>query len=348
MTLPVIASDRLSAAQQLDVLHAVVPAGAFATQAEAALGAPLRAGAARTLQINVGKKCNQTCKHCHVDAGPDRTEMMDDATVDAVLALVEHGGFSTLDITGGAPELHARFEELVVAARARGLTVMDRCNLTILNTRPYAHLPQFFADQGVHVVASLPFPYAEDTDRQRGDGVYEGSIRALRALNGVGYGMPGAGLRLSLVANPTGAFLPAPQASLEADFKRLLAAQHDVHFSDLFALTNLPISRYLEWLESRGKTAAYLARLKNAFNPAAAAGVMCIDTLSVGWDGALFDCDFNQMLELPLAVSVADIARDPRGIPAALAALAGRPIRTAAHCYGCTAGQGSSCGGATA
>lgn len=314
---------------------------------EAGLGERLRATAVDILQINVGRKCNQTCKHCHVDAGPDREEVMPDAVVDKVLELVETTDVKTLDITGGAPELHPRFEEMVKRARAAGKNVIDRCNLTILLTRPYAHLPDFFAKHQVEVVCSLPFPSTKMTDAQRGEGVFAQSIEALKRLNALGYGMPGTGLSLVLVSNPVGAFLPAPQQDLEADFRRALREQFQVEFSSLIAITNMPISRYLEWLDDTNNTDRYIGKLERAFNPSAAAGVMCRTTLSVGYDGRLFDCDFNQMLEMELDGAEPRTIFDIDG-KEGLEQVGRRSIQVASHCFGCTAGQGSSCGGATA
>ncbi len=334
--------------RQLERLEAVPLSASFSERVKSAgLGEHLSATGVDILQINVGRKCNQTCKHCHVDAGPDREEVMPDAVVDKVLDLIENTDVKTFDITGGAPELHPRFEEMVERAVAAGKHVIDRCNLTILLTRPYAHLPKFFAKHGVEVVCSLPFPSTKMTDAQRGEGVFAQSIEALKRLNAEGYGMPGTGLSLVLVSNPVGAFLPAPQADLEADFRRALREQYAVEFSSLIAITNMPISRYLEWLDDSGNTNRYMSKLERAFNPSAASGVMCRTTLSVGYDGRLFDCDFNQMLELELSDN------EPRTIfdiadSAALAAVGKREIRVAPHCFGCTAGQGSSCGGATA
>jgi len=325
----------------------------FRDAAAAAGHAPLRPSATATLQINVGKRCNQACHHCHVDAGPDRTEVMPDAVVDACLRVLETTGIPTLDITGGAPELHTRFRDIVARAHGMGRRVMDRCNLTILTLPAYADLPEFFAGHGVAVVASLPSHTASMTDRQRGDGVFERSIEALRRLNEAGYGREGSPLELTLVTNPVGAFLPAGQTALERDWKRELARRHGITFTRLFTITNMPISRYLEWLERTGNLEAYMARLVEAFNPATVEGLMCRDTLSVGWDGRLYDCDFNQMLELPVARSAPATvmalaeALDGPDRDAALAALHARTIVTGPHCYGCTAGAGSSCGGAT-
>jgi radical SAM/Cys-rich protein len=278
-----------------------------------------------------------------VDAAPDRTEVMPDAVVDAVLRVLETSAIPMLDITGGAPEMHPRFEEMVARASALKRRVMDRCNLTILTVPRYRHLPEFLARHGVEVVSSLPYHNAENTDAQRGDGVFDRSMEALKALNAAGYGMPGSPLQLTLVTNPVGAFLPAPQASLEADFRRALRLRHGVEFTRLATMANMPISRFLEWLQRSGNLQRYVEKLQAAFNPHAARGVMCRTMVSVGWDGRLFDCDFNQMLEMPLAQG------QPRTIHEWDAALlAGRTVEVGPHCFGCTAGQGSSCGGATA
>ncbi len=295
------------------------------------------------IQINVGKLCNQTCRHCHVDAGPDRTEVMPRAVAEQCLRVLETTSIPTLDITGGAPELHPDFRELVRRARAAGKHVMDRCNLTVLLLPNYADLPAFLAQHRVEVICSLPHYRARQTDAQRGEGVFEESIEALRRLNAVGYGDSGAGLRLNLVTNPVGAFLPGDQAALEHDWKRQLARRYGIRFSRLYTITNMPIARFLEWLEATGKLEAYLRRLVDAYNPAAAAGVMCRTTLSVGWDGRLYDCDFNQMLEVAVAASAPQTIFDFDR-----AGLERRAIEIGPHCFGCTAGAGSSCGGATA
>ena len=326
---------------------AALPLARTFEEAVAADGsAPLTAAGLDVLQINVGKRCNQACHHCHVDAGPDRREMMADDIVDASLALLAWSGIPTLDITGGAPELHPRFREIVTTARRLGRHVMDRCNLTITTLPNYRDLPGFLAGAGVEVVASLPSYAASSTDRQRGDGVFEASIAALRQFNAHGYGAEGSGLLLNLVSNPVGAFLPAAQASLERDWKRELHRKYGIVFNRLYTITNMPISRYLEWLEHSGNLQTYLDKLVQAFNPAAVPGVMCRSMLSVGWDGRLFDCDFNQMLGLPLAAgmpqSVADLTDD-----AQLLRVRERAVVTGPHCFGCTAGAGSSCGGAT-
>jgi radical SAM/Cys-rich protein len=332
-----------SAASQRAVLGAVPVARSFETALGSAGLLPLRATGIEVLQVNVGRRCNQTCRHCHVDAGPDRAEMMPDRVMDRVLEIVEATDVPTVDITGGAPELHGRWRELVARSVAAGRHVMDRCNLTITRLPNYAYLPAFMAEHGVHVVASLPHWRQKGTDAQRGDGVFEQSIDALRELNGLGYGEPGTGLELDLVTNPVGTFLPGDQAGLEAEWKRQMERLWGVRFSRLYTITNMPISRFLEFLEESGRTAEYLERLVAAFNPAAAAGVMCRSTLSVGWDGALYDCDFNQMLEMGVVHSA------PRTVfEFDERALAGREIVVGAHCFGCTAGAGSSCGGAVA
>jgi radical SAM/Cys-rich protein len=332
-----------AARAQRDALAAVPTARSFEAALEASGLFPLRATGIDILQVNVGRKCNQTCRHCHVDAGPDRQEMMPDAVLDRVLEIIETTDVPVVDVTGGAPELHRRWRELVARSRAAGKRVMDRCNLTITLLPNYAYLPEFFAEHGVEVVASLPHFRQRNTDAQRGDGVFEQSIEALRRLNAVGYGREGTGLELSLVTNPVGTFLPGGQAGLERDWKQQMRRLYGIEFNRLFTITNMPISRFLEHLEETGALGEYMERLVTAFNPAAAAGVMCRGTLSVGWDGTLYDCDFNQMLELPV---------DPR-VPRTvfdfdLASLAGREIVLGPHCFGCTAGAGSSCGGATA
>lgn len=329
------------AAQQ--ALLAALPLARSFEEALAGSGLhPLCPTGIEILQVNVGKKCNQTCRHCHVDAGPDRTEMMPDEVVDRVLEVVESTDIPVVDITGGAPELHRRWREMVTRSAAAGKRVMDRCNLTITRLPNYRYLPDFFAEHRVEVVASLPHFRQAGTDAQRGDGVFEDSIAALHRLNEVGYGMPGTGLLLDLVTNPVGTFLPAGQAALERDWKAQMRRLHGIEFNRLFTITNMPISRFLEQLQDTGRTMEYMERLVNAYNPAAAAGVMCRNTLSVGWDGTLYDCDFNGMLDLPLHPAA------PRTIfEWDRARLEGREIMVGPHCFGCTAGSGSSCGGAT-
>jgi radical SAM/Cys-rich protein len=336
--------DPLSSARaQRETLARVPLARGFEDVLEGAGLLPLRATGIEILQVNVGRKCNQTCRHCHVDAGPDRKEMMPDTVMDRVLEIVEGTDVPVVDITGGAPELHRRWRELVTRSRAAGKRVLDRCNLTITLLPNYAYLPEFFAEHRVEVVASLPHFRQRNTDAQRGDGVFEQSVEALRRLNAVGYGQEGTGLVLDLVTNPVGTFLPGGQASLERDWKQQLRRLYGIEFSRLYTITNMPISRFLEHLEETGKLEEYMERLVTAFNPAAAAGVMCRNTLSVGWDGTLYDCDFNQMLELPVHPAA------PRTVfDFDFRALAEREIVLGPHCFGCTAGAGSSCGGATA
>jgi radical SAM/Cys-rich protein len=302
------------------------------------------AAALDVFQINVGKLCNMTCRHCHVDAGPDRvSEMMSRETVDLCLAALDKTTARTVDITGGAPELNPHFRYLVDACVERGKQVMDRCNLTVLLSGPCRDLPEWFAARGVALVCSLPHYRKRNTDLQRGDGTFEKSIEALRRLNAAGYGRGTPRLRLTLMHNPVGAFLAGDQASMEREWKEGLAANHGVTFDALVALNNMPIARFLEWLEASGNLQRYMEVLVNAYNPATVAGLMCRNTLSVGWDGRVYDCDFNQMLELgaryaggePVHVRDFDVRR-----------LAARSIITARHCFGCTAGAGSSCGGA--
>lgn len=301
---------------------------------------PLHAVGIQTLQLNVGKLCNQTCRHCHVDAGPDRQEVMTRATMQACLEVLAQRQIPILDITGGAPELNPHFRWLVEQARALGKRVIDRCNLTILLVPRFEDFPEFLAHHRVEIVASLPCYQAENTDRQRGAGVFERSIEALLRLNRAGYGQPESGLELTLVYNPVGPSLPPPQASLEEAYRRELSTQYGVVFTRLFTITNMPISRFLEDLLKGGKYDAYMDKLVAAYNPQAAAGVMCRTLLSVGWDGRLYDCDFNQMLDMGLAPGL------PRHISDIdLAELSNRRIVTGQHCYGCTAGSGSSCQG---
>ena len=303
---------------------------------------PLQPTSIDVLQINVGKLCNQTCRHCHVDAGPDRTEVMSRETAEACVEALRRTSIPSVDITGGAPELNPNFRWLVEQCRSLGRHVMDRCNLTILETSPHWDLPEFFAQHRVEIVGSLPHYQPACTDVQRGDGVFEKSIRALRRLNQLGYGNGRSGLRLVLVTNPVGAVLPAAQSSLEAEWKRELKRLHDVSFDALYTITNMPISRYLEWLLASGNLEGYMRRLVESFNPQAAHGVMCRNTISVAWDGRLHDCDFNQMLDIPLSdASIGHIRNFD------LDALEARTIQTNRHCFGCTAGTGSSCGGAT-
>ena len=292
-----------------------------------------------TLQVNLGYRCNQSCLHCHVNAGPKRTEMMDDDRVDMIPRVLAARRLETLDLTGGAPELHPRFRRLVAEARALGVKVIDRCNLTILSEPGFDDLADFLAEQGVEVVASLPCYLEDNVDAQRGKGVYARSIAGLQRLNALGYGQPGGELVLNLVYNPGGPSLPPAQAGLEVAYKRQLAERHGIVFNRLLTLANMPIQRFGSTLLSRGQFHDYLALLKASHNPANLAGVMCRELVSVDWQGRLYDCDFNQMLGLPMQgpATLADLLNTD---------LTGLPIRVAEHCYGCTAGQGSSCGGA--
>ena len=304
--------------------------------------ARLRPAAIEIFQVNVGKLCNMTCRHCHVDAGPDRTdEMMTRETIELCLAALDRTAASTVDITGGAPELNPHFRYLVEEAVRRGKRVMDRCNLTVLLTGPCRDLPEWFAERGVEVVCSLPHYRKRNTDLQRGDGTFERSIEALRRLNAAGYGKGDPRRRLTLVHNPAGAFLAGDQKSMEREWKEGLAANHGVSFDALIALNNMPIARFLEWLQASGNLERYMELLANAYNPATLEGLMCRNTLSVSWDGRLYDCDFNQMLGLEVRAPAHIRDFDP-------ARLATRAIVTGPHCFGCTAGAGSSCGGALA
>ncbi len=303
----------------------------------------LRRRRLETVQANLGYRCNQACLHCHVNAGPTRREEMSRDTAEAVLELVAASGATTLDLTGGAPELNPHFRWLVETAHARGVQVMDRCNLTILSEPGHEDLAGFLAAHRVEVVASLPCYLEDNVDGQRGAGVYARSIAGLRQLNALGYGDGRSGLMLNLVYNPTGPYLPPPQAALEADYRRELGGRHGIVFDRLFTLANMPIQRFGSTLVSHGEFDAYMTLLRGAHRDDNLDQVMCRTLVSVGWDGTVYDCDFNQMLGLPLAVpgrtrpQVRDlIGRD----------LAGNPIAVAGHCYGCTAGQGSSCGGA--
>ncbi len=303
---------------------------------------PLRPTGIEILQINVGKLCNQTCRHCHVDAGPDRREVMTRETMAQCVEALGSTSIPAVDITGGAPELNPNFRWLVEQCRALGRHVIDRCNLTVVNLPSQSDLVDFLAAHRVEVVCSLPHYRQLNTDAQRGEGVFEQSIEALQRLNAAGYGDGRSGLRLVLVTNPVGAYLPPMQASLEQEWKRELDRRYGIRFDALYTITNMPISRFLEWLIDSGNLETYMRRLVDAYNPAAARGVMCRNTLSVGWDGTLYDCDFNQMLDLPVN------GRSPRHIGAFdLAALESRTIVTDRHCFGCTAGAGSSCSGAT-
>lgn len=295
------------------------------------------------LQINVGKICNQVCRHCHVDAGPHRTETMTGETVEKILDWLAPTTLSTVDITGGAPEMNPHFELLVERCRAQGRHVIDRCNLTILLEPGYETLAEFLKTHRVELACSLPCYLEENVDAQRGSGVFQQSIEALRRLNALGYGRPDTGLVLDLVYNPVGASLPSAQVELEQAYKRELDARYGIQFNRLWTITNMPISRFSDWLTRNGKAADYQARLEGAHNGVNVAAVMCRTTLSVDWLGRVYDCDFNQMLDWPLG----------NGRPLQLWEIdvdrfAELPIRTGSHCFGCTAGAGSSCAGALA
>ena len=296
-----------------------------------------------TLQVNLGYRCNQSCLHCHVNAGPNRTEEMSGETIDTAIAFLERRRIGTLDITGGAPELNPHFRRLTVAARERGVRVMDRCNLTILEVEGQEDLAAFLAAQQVEIVASLPCYSEGNVTKQRGKGVFDASIRGLQALNALGYGDPRSGLVINLVYNPQGPSLPPPQAALEADYRRELSEHFGVRFNQLFTLANMPIQRFGSMLISKGQFDDYLALLQHAHVDSNLDGVMCRNLISVDYRGYVYDCDFNQMLDLPLRLGGKDRVhlselrdRDLRG----------NPIGVAGHCFACTAGQGSSCGGA--
>ncbi len=325
--------------QEVEALHLPTFTGKLAQ-----LGRhPLQPGRLEIFQVNVGKLCNQSCAHCHVDAGPDREELMSRELLERCIEIVDRYAIPTVDITGGAPEMNPHFRWFVEECRKLGKKVMNRCNLTIIVANPKYHdLPQFFADNRVHIVSSLPYYNKIRTDAQRGDGVFDDSIRALQMLNAVGYGHEGSGLQLDLVYNPSGAFLPAGQSVLEPEFKRQLKTRYGVDFNNLLAITNMPISRFLEYLIDSGNYAEYMQKLVDAFNPATVEGLMCRNTLSVSWDGYIYDCDFNQMLDIKVETPANHIDHFD------FEALNNRPIALNQHCYGCTAGAGSSCGGEVA
>ncbi|MGH7844612.1 MAG: arsenosugar biosynthesis radical SAM (seleno)protein ArsS [Candidatus Binatia bacterium] len=295
------------------------------------------------LQVNMGKYCNQACIHCHVESGPTRTEMMSRETVDATLRFLRGTDIPTVDITGGAPELNPHFDYLVESAGGLGRHVMDRCNLTAIFEPGKQYLPEFFQRHRVELVCSLPCYSEENVDRQRGRGTFDLSIRALQVFNGLGYGDPKSGLTLNLVYNPVGPHLPPPQDKLEQDYRRELKEKFSIEFNHLYCLSNMPITRYETHLRLRGEYECYMDLLESSFNPATLEQVMCRNLISVGWEGTIYDCDFNQMLDLPI--------RDARGralniFSASVEQLLDPPIVTGNHCYACTAGSGSSCGGA--
>ncbi|NJO39134.1 MAG: radical SAM/Cys-rich domain protein [Cyanobacteria bacterium CRU_2_1] len=340
--------DRL---ESLDLAH-TPQASDFLERLASAGWETLRPAKLEIFQINVGKLCNMACRHCHVDAGPDRHEMMDRDTIDACLQALDQTEAHTVDITGGAPELNPHFRYLVDQCVSRGKQVIDRCNLTVLLLPPMQDLPEWLAERGVEVVCSLPHYRKFNTDAQRGEGTFEKSIEAMRRLNAVGYGKGDPQRRLTLMSNPVGAFLASGQSKMEQEWQAGLMKNFGVSFDRLITLNNMPISRFLEWLEQSGNLQTYMELLVRSFNPATVSGLMCRNTLSVSWDGRLFDCDFNQMLDLEI--------QQPTGATGATGATGERPhvrdfnpkllaqrhIVTARHCFGCTAGAGSSCGGA--
>ena len=304
---------------------------------------PLQRARLETLQVNLGYKCNQSCLHCHVNAGPSRTEVMEWQTIEHLLTFIESSSVKTLDLTGGAPELNPHFRDFVSAARRRDLTVIDRCNLTVLFEPDQQDTARFLADNRVRVVASMPCYLKDNVDRQRGDGTFDSSLKALRLLNTLGYGQAGSELLLDLVFNPQGPYLPPSQDSLEQDYKQHLAQQYGIDFNHLLTLTNMPIKRFGSTLVSRGEFSSYMRLLKTAHQDDNINSVMCRSLISVDWQGYVYDCDFNQMLDMPLQLD-----HRPRLHISELAGidLSNQPIKVADHCYACTAGQGSGCGGA--
>lgn len=304
-------------------------------------GENLLRNTSKTLQINLGKLCNQACLHCHVEAGPKRTEIMDENTANRILDLLEKSSnIDTVDLTGGAPELNSNFKKIVLTARKLGKRVIDRCNLSVLFEKGQEDTARFLAENGVEVTASLPCYSKENVDKQRGNGVFDKSIQGLLLLNSLGYGKPNSGLILNLVYNPGGAFLPPSQEELERDYKEELKALFGIEFNNLFTITNMPIKRFLRDLERSGEYEEYMALLRTSYNRDAAKNIMCKSLVSIGWDGQIYDCDFNQMLEIPVAWSKKSIW-DIQNIKD----LEGAIIATKDHCFGCTAGAGSSCGG---
>ncbi len=340
--------DQLAGSEyQLKVLNDEVKTGKKLAQfSEKLSGAhlfPLKPVALDIFQVNLGKMCNQVCQHCHVDAGPDRKEIMTRATMQTCIDLIGQHQFSTVDLTGGAPELNPDFRWFVEEIRKvnPACKIIVRCNLTIIvANKKYYDLPEFYKTNAIEVVSSLPFYSAGRTDKQRGDGVFEDSVKALGMLNKAGYGIENSTLILNLVYNPAGAFLPPDQSSLEKEYKAELKNKYDITFNNLFAITNMPVSRYLNYLLQSGNYAAYMEKLITAFNPVAAEKVMCRNTLSIGWDGYIYDCDFNQMLDLKVDANDSQHINDFN-----TESLKKRNIIVNQHCYGCTAGAGSSCGG---
>lgn len=337
------ASHQLSVLQHdgIDQSFSLVP---FQQQLENLDLFPLQPTGIEIFQVNVGRMCNQVCRHCHVDAGPDRKEIMTRETMQLCLDILKDSPIKTVDLTGGAPELNPDFRWFADEIKKLGKHVIVRCNLTIiLANKRFNDLPQYYKQHGIEVISSLPSFTADRTDRQRGEGVFDQSIKALQMLNGVGYGLENSGLILNLVYNPAGAFLPPSQNMLEKEYKETLLKNFGITFNNLYAITNMPVSRYLDYLLTTGNYETYMAKLINAFNPAAAKGVMCRNTISISWDGFLYDCDFNQMLDLKVSCKNSGHLSTFN-----LDTLNKRAIELNQHCYGCTAGFGSSCGGAVA
>ncbi len=328
--------------EQIKILSEAVNIPSFDLKFEEVGEGFLKSDTIETLQINIGKMCNQVCKHCHVDAGPDRKEIMTKETMSLCLKALVDTNIRIVDLTGGAPEMNPEFKWFVKEIRKLNRHVLVRSNLTILVTNGFEDYPEFLAEQKAEVISSLPYYKSLMTDKQRGDGVFEKSMKAMKRLNELGYGKDESGLVFNLVYNPVGAFLPPGQAGLEKDYKRELWDKHGVVFNNLFTITNLPINRYLDYLIASGNYDSYMNKLLNSFNPAAARNVMCKSLISVGWDGYLYDCDFNQMLDMRVNHGVPTHIRDFE-----LSLFEGRKIMTGQHCYGCTAGAGSSCSGAT-
>ena len=341
-------SDLANTNKQLEILSSGIFANGelptFKNKISETSQFPLKAKKLEILQVNVGYMCNQVCEHCHVDAGPDRKEIMTQETMQQILDVIKTTGAHTLDLTGGAPEMNPNFRWFVEEASKLGIKdFIVRSNLTIIRAnKKYYDLPEFFKKHNIHVVSSMPHWTRGKTDKQRGEGVFDMSIKALQELNAVGYGMPDSNLKLDLVYNPSGAFLPGDQMAMEKDFKKALMEDFGIQFHNLFAITNLPISRFLDYLIASENYEDYMYSLVEAYNPTAVANVMCTNTLSVSWDGYLFDCDFNQMLELPVNSKAKHISEYNTEL------LEGRNIIISQHCYGCTAGAGSSCQGVVA
>lgn len=331
--------DRLSEEKQLDILNDIEEP-AFVDQLNAISMFPLKPTEIDIFQVNLGKMCNQTCQHCHVDAGPDRKEIMTRETMQLALEALDLSGAKTVDLTGGAPEMNPDFYWFVEEVKKRDVHIIVRSNLTILRTNKHKDAPKFFADNNIEVVSSLPYYEEGQTDIQRGDGVFKKSIDALIELNKQGYGKADSSLKLNLVYNPIGAYLPPDQMSLEKDFKAELKKRYGIEFNALYCITNMPISRYLEYLINTDNYEEYMELLVESFNPDAASNVMCRNTISISWDGYLYDCDFNQMLAIPVEAGKSTHLKDWNND-----LLLNRNIALANHCYGCTAGSGSSCGG---